>query len=366
MPTRRILLHMPNWLGDVVMATPLLDHLARAAAAAGDGGRVDVAVRPAWAPLFRDDPRVGSLLPVERGGRHAGLGGLWRQGRELAAGGYAAVVLGPPSLRAGLVAALSRASVRVGHSGDGRDWLLGSAVARGPRGTRHHAWELLDLGVAAVADLGWPAPLLPDGDLPPPSLAGTAAWEAQPLPDERPLWVVAPGTTYGEAKSWPAARVAELVEAAVRDAGARVVFLGDAAAAPFAAALCSGSRRRAAAAWAEAADLVDLTGRTDLVEVVRVLRAATAFVGNDSGLMHVAGALGVPTVGVFGSSNPDWTRPLGPWTTAVTAAGFPCRPCYRRTCNQPEFCLATIGGAEVFAAACDLVARRGAATEERS
>ena len=72
--------------------------------------------------------------------------------------------------------------------------------------------------------------------------------------------------------------------------------------------------------------------------------------------MHLAAALGVATVGIFGSSNPDWTAPLGPRTAFITAAGFDCRPCYRKTCNQPEFCLDRIGAEDVYELAQTLLA----------
>jgi heptosyltransferase-2 len=118
-------------------------------------------------------------------------------------------------------------------------------------------------------------------------------------------------------------------------------------------------RERFAAVWSEDPQdrgaLLDLTGRTDLARAVAVLKASAAFIGNDSGLMHLAAALGRPTIGVFGSSNPDWTAPRGPKTRAVVPEGFSCRPCYRKTCNQPEFCLDTVTGEHVFAAVSELV-----------
>jgi heptosyltransferase-2 len=114
-------------------------------------------------------------------------------------------------------------------------------------------------------------------------------------------------------------------------------------------------RAQAGVAWrhepAGGPGVVDLVGRTDLREAAALLRAGEVFVGNDSGLMHLAAALGRPTVGLFGSSSPHWTAPRGPWVRVLAAAGFPCRPCFRKTCNQPRFCLDTIAAAEVVDAA---------------
>ena len=102
------------------------------------------------------------------------------------------------------------------------------------------------------------------------------------------------------------------------------------------------------------AAIVDLVGTTDLGVAVGVLKAARVFVGNDSGLMHVAAALGLVTVGIFGSSNPDWTSPRGRLTGTVVADGFECRPCYRRRCNQAEFCLDQVTADAVLAKVTEL------------
>ncbi len=342
-----ILVLAPNWLGDVVMASPLLSRLA----AAGDGdGRlpaVHLAVRRPWAPLFAGDPRLAGLVLVERQGRHGGLAGLVRLGADLRRVAPDAVVLGPPSLRAGLAARLSGARVRVGYRSDGRGGLLSDALPLPPRGTRHHGDELTDLGDRALAACGLAAGD-PDREAAWGLLPGLRA--APPAdPGEGPaVWVLAPGTTYGEAKVWPLANARDFARRAVAERGVRLVLLGDAAAGRFAAelgrAVAGGARRDLPGP----AGLVDLTGRTTVAEAAGLLRTADAFVGNDSGLMHLAGALGVPTVGLFGSTNPDWTAPLGPAVRVVAADGFPCRPCYRRTCNQPLFCLATIDAGQVL------------------
>lgn len=359
--TRRILIVAPNWLGDAVMITPLLTRLDTWRRAAG-GPRLVVAlsVREAWAHLFAGDPRLDELLVTERPGRHDGLRGLvaqavrWRQGR------FDAVLLGPPSLRAALTAAIAGIPLRIGHRGDGRTLLLTRALRRAPRGTRHFTREMMDLGDALGS--AWAlAPRAPAGDAPLATSLATVAVAAEAV-GSRPLWAVGPGTTFGPAKNWPAGPLGAFVAAAVAGQGVRVVMLGDAGAAPALAeiraswpALRWTCAADAVAAQADA-DVIDLTGRTSLVEAVGWLGRAQLYVGNDSGLMHVAAAMGTPTVGLFGSSSPEWTRPVGPRVAVIAAEGFACRPCYRRTCNQPVFCLATVDAGRVLAAARDLLA----------
>lgn len=358
--TPRILLQLPNWLGDVVMSTPLLDYLAAgfAEVPVPERPQLHLAVRRAWEPLFRHDSRVAGILTVERGGAHAGVPGLWRLSRQMKAGRFDAIVIGPPSFRSGLTAFLAGIPLRVGHVGDARGGLLKPGVLRGRRGDRHFAWEMLDMGLALLPELGLATPALNDGDLPRPSLTGCQELAPVDLPETSPpLWLVAPGTTYGQAKTWPAERVTEFMTLAVNRHGVRIVLLGDRQAGEFVRGLREGSALTWTSSLAADGQVVDLTGQTDLAQVVGVMKSARAFVGNDSGLMHLAGALGLPTVGVFGSSNPDWTHPLGPWTAAVVAGDFACRPCYRRTCNQPEFCLATVGAGVVLERLQELLAR---------
>jgi len=366
----RVLIQLPNWLGDVVMTTPLLNFLAQAFAALPEATRptLHLAVRRPWSVLFEADPRVAGTIIVDREKIHSGVGGIWRQATAFRSGRFSALLVAPPSFRAGLVAALSGISLRLGHATDGRGWLLRPSLARGPRGSRHYSFEMLDLGLALLDRLQITAPFVAGDQRPVATLPGCEAISAISLGWEpgRPLWVVAPGTTYGEAKTWPQVRLSEMLELAVGDLGAQVVLLGDAQTADFVAHMRRLSQRHWTAELNPEADIVDLTGKTNLRQVVQVLKAATAFVGNDSGLMHLAGALGLPTVGIFGSSNPEWTHPLGERTTAVVAEGFPCRPCYRQTCNQPQFCLETVPAATVVRCVQKLLAlKTSSESEER-
>jgi heptosyltransferase-2 len=357
----RILLVAPNWLGDLVMTLPVLDWLAAARLAPGAPGfSLSVAVRAAWAPLLAGDQRLDSLLVTERPGAHAGLSGAARQAAVWRSGRFDAALLGPPSLRVAVVAAAAGIPLRIGHRGDLRSPLLSRALPRAPRGSRHFSQEMLDLARALARELGWTDAVVSAAEAAPPAhLAGVAAG-ARPAPGGRPLWSLGAGATFGPAKTWPPARAAEFVRA-VAAAGGRVLVLGDESAAPLVAAIraqtagLSWARGEAAVAGEPGADVVDLAGATDLAGVVGWLRASAAYVGNDSGLMHLAAALGVATVGLFGSSNPDWTRPLGPRAVALAADGFACRPCYRRTCNQNAFCLDTIDGRHVHEVALALL-----------
>lgn len=370
-PVSRVLVVAPNWLGDVVMSTPLLTWLdAVRREPGGPQWRITLAVREAWAPLFTGDPRLDAMIVVERPGRHDGWRGLLRQAAQWRARRFDAVLLGPPSLRAALTAALAGIGCRIGHRGDGRDVLLTHALTRAARGRRHFSREMLDLGAAlgGAAGRGRERPAPADGAATARLVCPTVATPSPAVAGRR-LWALGPGTTYGPAKTWPARPTATFVSAAVAEERARIVLLGDANAAPLVTALRAATPDLRWAAGTAAvtdqpdADVIDLTGATGLPEAVAWLRACELYVGNDSGLMHVAAAIGTPTVGLFGSSNPDWTRPTGPYVRVLAADGFACRPCYRRTCDQPVFCLDTVEGRQVLAAARDLLGTVAAARQ---
>jgi len=343
---RRLLVVAPNWLGDLIMATPALERLA-AARAAGWSPVLSLPAR--WAPLFAGDPRCDEVLPWERHGRHGGtlgvprLAALWRAARA------EAVVLMPPSLRVALAARLAGIPLRVGHVSDGRRVLLTHPLPRAPRGSRHFNLEMLDLADALLAAVGGPSPV---GDGAPRNPSLPVCMGAAPDPRllaGPPVWALGVGTTFGDAKSWPPRHLAAFAAEAAGAQGVRVLLLGESVARPAVAA----ARAVGGVAWRDTleggAGVIDLVGRTSLPEVVALLRGCALYVGNDSGLMHLAAALGTPTVGLFGSTSPAWTAPRGARVACVAAEGFSCSPCYLRRCPKPLFCLETVTPGMVLA-----------------
>ncbi len=345
-----VLVVLPNWLGDLVMAMPLVDLLVEARDPQGRRLRVTACVRRRWAPLISHDGRLDQVITYERTGVHAGLRGVGRLAAEWRATGAGSVVICPPSLRTALVAWLARIPRRIGERRDGRGPLLTlPLVPLQPRGRLHHGDELRRLGLVLLEALGVPAPPVAAA-APWPRLPGLKDLAPTLLGAGPPLWVIAPGATFGPAKNWPAARVAEFLQLAVAGRGVRVAIVGDTAA----AAIVQDLRRRTAdLPWRGEtpgpAAVIDLVGATTLIDLAALLKSSAAFIGNDSGVMHLAAALDVPTLGLFGSSNPTWTGPRGPRAAAITATGFACQPCYRSTCNQPVFCLDTLGADAVLA-----------------
>jgi heptosyltransferase-2 len=133
--------------------------------------------------------------------------------------------------------------------------------------------------------------------------------------------VFCPGSRYGPAKKWGGYK--KLVELLP---GKKIVVLGDGRDGETADELESSSPDR----------VVNLTGKTTVVEACRIIAGAKAVVANDSGLMHLAGYCGTPVVGIFGSTSPTWTRPLGT-KVGIASVKYQCSPCFDRTCRFKHY-----------------------------
>jgi heptosyltransferase-2 len=321
-----------NWLGDAIMALPLLGELAAARHLT-----LSVLSRPYAARVFRGIAGVDEWV-VCGGGR---LARIHRQARALRALGVGATVTLPPSFSSALPAWLAGVEVRVGYGGDGRDRLLTDALPMPPRGSEHLSQSYLRLGRRALAHLGRATPA--DAGAARLDVGERDRREAARLLDAlgmgpaRDYAVVVPGAAYGPAKSWPPERFREAARELARELP--VILLGG-----------PGERRLCREIADAGGGVFDGAGRTSLGGFFALVEGARVLVANDSGAPHVAGALGVPTVVLFGSTSPQWTRPLG---ESVTVIRHPvhCAPCFRKTCPTQLECFAGIGVGEVVAAA---------------
>lgn len=310
---KTVLIRLPNWLGDVMMARPLLH-----------------ALRARW-----PETRVGVTGPAAPMGllereRVWDASASWPPPRGFARDADLALVL-PPSFSSAWHAWRSGARARIGFAADARSWLLTRAMRRPARGDLHLSREYLAL-VAPLGIAEQPLPaLVPTGEE---RAAARGLLAARGGVPER--WVVlGPGAMYGPAKRWPVERfVALAVHLAGRGLG--VLVCG------------AGSDRDVAAEVARAAGhgAMALAGETPIGVQLALCADAEATVCNDSGLAHVAAASGARTVVLFGSTSSAWTAPLGPGTRVVQHAPV-CAPCFQRTCRIGYRCLEAIAVEEV-------------------
>jgi heptosyltransferase II len=307
----RVLVIAPNWIGDALMAQPLLVRLKQS------GASIDV-LAPEWvAAVMRRMPEVGQVIaaPLRHGALQ--LGERWRLARDLRGRGYERAIVLPNTWKSALIPFLAGIRRRTGYRGEARYGLLNERLrASGAPMPLHYARLAGEPGAAA---------------LPQPHLEVTPAEieEATRRFGIAGRYVVlCPGAEYGPAKRWPYFR--ELAE----QLKAGVVVLGSAKDAESAAGLPG----------------LNLVGRTSLDEAIRLIAGASAVVSNDSGLMHVAAALRRPQVALFGSSSPEHTPPASP-AARVLWLRLECSPCFERECPLGHFrCMKEIGVDQVMAA----------------
>ena len=315
-----LLIRSPNWLGDAVMALPAMAAVRRA----HEGQRIVVAARASVAPLFEEDTPVQAddVLVVDPR----------REAAQLRAARADAILLLPNSFHAAWTARRAAIDQRWGYRAAGRRWLLTRGVGR-PRGRVHQMEYYLDLvrglGFQAAAADARPRVSPRPGTL---ALADALLDRAGIAPGAM-LVGFAPGAAYGHAKRWPPARVAQVI-ASLAAMQARAVLVG--------AAADRDTARAIESSLPFDSPLVNLVGRTSLRELVGVIARCRAFVSNDSGAMHVAGALGVPLTAIFGPTDERVTAPPAGAGVDVIVRDVFCRPCLLRECPIDHRCMKRI------------------------
>lgn len=326
----RILVVGPAWVGDMVMAQSLFMTLV------ARGAKVDV-VAPQWSlPLLARMPEVCRVVALPVGHGSLGLAVRWHIGRTLRAGHYDQAIVLPRSFKAALIPFFARIPLRTGYRGEMRYGLINDRrtldKARLPRVVQRY----VALGLP-------PDAALPPPEIPLPHLAVdadncTRLVQEFGLDLARPVVALLPGAEYGPAKRWPLEHYATLA----RDllvAGYQVWVIGS-----------TKEQADGAAIVAGAPGTLNLCGRTRLEDAVDLLSLAAAAVSNDSGLMHVAAAVGIPLVALYGSSSPDYTPPLSS-RAQVLYRDLECSPCFERMCPLGDTpCLTGIAPAAVMAA----------------
>ena len=313
----KILIVGPSWVGDMVMAQTLFIILKRQHADA----IIDV-LAPAWSrALLEHMPEVRKSVEMTVGHGEIGLGKRRVIARELNAEKYDQAIVLPNSLKSALVPWLARIPLRTGWRGEARSWLLNDC-----RVLNKQAYPLM---VERFAALGFREDRpLPD-DLPRPALTvdydqRAAALGRLALDLSSPVLVLCPGAEFGAAKKWPARHYAEVARHWIAQKG-QVWLMGSDKDTNDTESI------RTLAGIEHQSNCHNLAGKTSLGEAIDLMSCADKVVSNDSGLMHIAAALGIPLVVVYGSTSPEFTPPLAR-RVEIVSLGLDCSPCFKREC----------------------------------
>jgi len=317
----------PQWIGDAVMTEPLLRRLA------ARGERLTVGALPWVAPVYRAMPQVADV--IEFPFAHGGL--QFRERRAIARrieGRFDKAYVLPNSLKSALLPFLASIPERIGYFGEARIGLLTHRLKNPKNKPPMVAFYSALSGEAGI-----------ERDQPQLSVDLGATRETVKALGLRPreYAVFAPGSEYGPAKRWPAANYAALAS----QINLPVVLLGSAKEAE----LCEEIARAAP-------NCINLAGKTSIDQAVEWIAATKFVVSNDSGLMHIAAALSVKQVAVFGSSSPLHTPPLNDKAAVMWLKNdvtyqppLDCSPCFERECPLGHTrCLNDISAGMVLAA----------------
>lgn len=323
----RILVKAPNWLGDAVMSGPFL----RAIRGHWNRGHLAVMARSKVRPVYERMEGIDEIIDEP--------GGAWGISRRLKAGNFDLAFTLSSSHRAAAGMALAGIPSRVGFSGGGRGLFLTRTIPPMPRSihvSRHYIalGSLEGVPVPKVVSTSWK--VLPR------DLAEARKFRRRAgIKSGGGMVAFAPGAAYGPAKRWMDGSWARLADLLALNSGVRIVVVGGR----------DEAERASAIGRLTAEPVIDATGRLSIAGTAALLSMCRGFVSNDSGLMHLGGAVGVPTLGLFGSSNPNWTAPLGRKTGFIFER-VPCAPCYRRTClpGRDYACLKAITPRAVYKA----------------
>ena len=334
----RLVVVSPNWLGDAVMALPAIADARRHYPEA----HLAVAARQSVAPLFTMVAGVDEVITLPgRGGVRALAS--WRQDAAVLANGqFDAALLLPNSFATGLVAARSGIAERWGFATDWRARYLTRAVPK-PNGALHQGAYYQALTTAlGMAPGPLHARVWPNQD------RARDVLREIGLDLDEPFAVFAPGAAYGRAKQWLPERFAQLAHMLIEQRNWSVVMVGVNADRE----VCREIEQRMPKTGTKINRLIDFAGKSDLPTLAGMLAVARAVVSNDSGAMHLAGAVGTQVVALFGATNDIRTSPLSasadaPRPAILTHPVF-CRPCMLRECPIDHRCMRGISADRAF------------------
>jgi heptosyltransferase II len=335
----KILVRATNWVGDAVMSIPAL----RAIRARWPSAAIAILARPWVADLYRGQGYADRILVYDSKSEHKGFWGKERLAAALRMEKFDVAMLFQNAFDAAWIAWRAGVPERIGYARDGRSWLLTRVIPLAAKGQRpaHEVYDYLEM----LRRAGW-LERLPHVD----EISIRVAEEDQEKALERLLAAgvrknavriaFASGAAYGSAKCWEPERYAALADRLIAEFDADVILFGAPQEESMATRIVGAMRNRAC----------NLVGATKIGELPALLSACRLFIGNDSGAMHVAGAVGVPVVGIFGPSDPEGTHAMTPQFTLIREA-VECSPCFLRKCPIDHRCMTRISVERVFEAA---------------
>ena len=346
----KILVRVPNWLGDTLMSTPAVTAVRKMFPKA----HLAILAKPVFEDFWRSFPGVDGFIPVEKG-----LSGFQATVDRLKQGGFDKALILPTSFSSAFLPFVAGIPERIGWGGEGRDLFLTRVVPHENPRKKHLVSEYLQL---VQRGLEHPLPDKTARLYCPVSKEAKAGhqqvWEDMEVPQKGSYIALAPGATYGPAKRWPLGYWKELIGLLLTERKESLLLLGGLEEEEYLKPLVEGWDLK----YQKRVHL--LAGRTTPSILGSMLSRCRLLITNDTGPMHVAAGVGIPTVALFGSTSPAWTRSFGKGHEVIYKH-LECSPCFQRTCPIGYKCLHAISVEEVYRAVVKKLKNRGKIQAEK-
>lgn len=334
----KLLIRATNWVGDAIMALPAL----RAVRGKFPDAHIAIVARPYVADIYRDQDICNELIDYDPKAEHRGWKGRELLAKELRGRKFDIALLLQNAFDAAWLAWRAGVPQRIGYARDGRSLFLTNAIPVPKHGEipPHEKFYYLEL----LRRVGWIDALRDDAHImlrvpdAARQCAKLALLEAGARANALRIAVGA-GASYGSAKCWPPDRFAKALNPILTQTDADLVLFGTAGEAAVSSAIASALRRAP----------IDLTGKTPIADLPALLSQCHLFLGNDSGAMHVAAAVGLPVIAIFGPTDPGGTAPVTQRATLVQQKPY-CSPCFLRRCPTDHRCMKAVTAEMVEAA----------------
>lgn len=329
---KNIIIKMPNWLGDLVMSTPVLKDVRNKWPSA----QITAMSQSNVAPLLENNPHINEIYSYVRPSGWIPHQQHWEIVQTLEYGRYDLGILLTNSLSSAFWLWQGNVQNRIGYACNLRSLLLTKAV---PFPENVETQHLITTYKMLLAPLGIPL----SDNAPELFVSEEESENAKNLlkklgvqPEKNLIIGINPGAAYGSAKCWLPERFTEITHRLLKNPNIIIVYFGDHAGAPLVNEVCKDMPER----------VINLAGKTSLRELMALIKYCNIFLTNDSGPMHIASALNVPVLALFGSTSDVKTGPYG--IAKVLHKHVECSPCYKRVCPIDFRCMKKIEVDEVY------------------
>ena len=333
----KILIRGTNWIGDAIMTLPAVASIR----ATYPRAHIAMLAKPWVADIYKLFSDIDEIIIYEN--KFDNPAGVFRLAQKLKEKKFDLAILLQNAIEAAIMALAAGIPLRAGYDSDARGILLTHRVRRTEEIKKVHQTDYYLEMVKALGCVSVGREMHLETKI---NLLEARNILRKFIPEEAKKTVIgiAPGATYGPAKKWFPDRFAATADTLSEKFSAQVMIMG-------------GKADRETAQEIQklaCANLINLAGKTTLLEAIYLISQCSLFISNDSGLMHIAGALNIPTVAIFGSTNPVTTSPVGN-KSVIVRRDVLCSPCLKKTCPTDFRCMRMISVEDVLPVAENLI-----------